>query len=103
MPQATAKCRSTDIGDDHAAFAHALGGHGERVPEPGQIVPTIQRAIRRTQAGTPALLLARTQAVHADYYLMAPRVRPRTMYLPTSRAMTRGGNITTSPCAAMSQ
>lgn len=60
MPQATAKCRSTDIGDDHAAFVRALGGHGERVPEPGQIVPTIQRAIRRTQAGTPALLLVRT-------------------------------------------
>ena len=60
MPQATAKCRSTDISGDYAAFARALGGHGERVTEPGQIVPTIQRAIRQTQAGTPVLLLART-------------------------------------------
>lgn len=59
MPQATAKCRSTDIRGDYAAFTRALGGHGERVTEPRQIVSTIQRAIRQTQAGTPALLLTR--------------------------------------------
>ena len=59
MPQATANCRSTDISGDHAAFLRTLGGHGVRVTEPGQIVPTIQRAIRQTQARTPARLLAR--------------------------------------------
>jgi acetolactate synthase I/II/III large subunit len=59
MPQATAKCRSTDINGDQAAFTRALGGHGERVTEPGQIAPIIQRAIRQTQAGAPALLLTR--------------------------------------------
>ena len=59
MPQATAKCRSTDINGDQAAFTRAVVGHGERVTEPRQIVPTIQRAIRQTQAATPALLLAR--------------------------------------------
>ena len=59
MPQATAKCRSTDINGDQAAFTRAVVGHGERVTEPRQIVPTIQRAIRQTQAGTPALLLTR--------------------------------------------
>ena len=59
MPQATAKCRSTDIRGDYAAFARALGGHGVGVTEPGQNVPTIQRANRQTQAVTPALLLAR--------------------------------------------
>jgi acetolactate synthase I/II/III large subunit len=56
MPQATAKCRSTDINGDQAALTRALVGHGERVTEPGQI---IQRAIRQTQARTPALLLTR--------------------------------------------
>ena len=56
MRQATAKYRSTDISGDYAAFARALGGYGERVTEPGQIVPAIQRAIRQTQEGTPALL-----------------------------------------------
>ena len=59
MPQATAKCRSTDINGDQAAFLRARLGHGERVTKPGQIVPTIQRVIRQTQAGTPALLLTR--------------------------------------------
>jgi acetolactate synthase-1/2/3 large subunit len=56
MQQATAKYRSTDISGDYAAFARALGGYGERVTEPGQIVPAIQRAIMQTQEGTPALL-----------------------------------------------
>jgi thiamine pyrophosphate-dependent acetolactate synthase large subunit-like protein len=56
MRQATAKYRSTDISGDYAAFARALGGYGERVTEPGQIVPAIQRAIRQTEEGTPALL-----------------------------------------------
>ena len=56
MRQATAKYRSTDISGDYAAFARALGGYGERVTEPGEIVPAIQRAIRQTQEGTPALL-----------------------------------------------
>ena len=56
MRQATAKYRSTDISGDYAAFARALGGYGERVTEPGQIVSAIERAIRQTQEGTPALL-----------------------------------------------
>jgi acetolactate synthase-1/2/3 large subunit len=56
MREATAKYRSTDISGDYAAFARALGGYGERVTEPGQIVPAIQRAIRQTEEGTPALL-----------------------------------------------
>ena len=56
MQQATEKYRSTDISGDYAAFARALGGYGERVTEPGEIVPAIQRAIRQTQEGTPALL-----------------------------------------------
>lgn len=56
MQQATAKYRSTDISGDYAAFARALGGYGERVTEPGEIVPAIRRAIRQTEKGTPALL-----------------------------------------------
>src|SRR3989442_141184 len=56
MKTATAKYRSTDISGDYAAMARAFGGHGERVTEPGEIVPAIRRGIRRTQEGTPALL-----------------------------------------------
>ena len=56
MPVSTEKYRSTDISGHYAAFAQALGGHGERVTTPGEIVPAIQRAIRKTDEGTPALL-----------------------------------------------
>jgi thiamine pyrophosphate-dependent acetolactate synthase large subunit-like protein len=56
MPIATEKYRSTDISGHYAAFAQALGGYGERVTEPGEIVPAIRRAARKTQEGTPALL-----------------------------------------------
>jgi acetolactate synthase-1/2/3 large subunit len=56
MQAATEKYRSTDISGHYADFARALGGHGERVTEPGEIVPAIQRAIRATEDGSPALL-----------------------------------------------
>jgi acetolactate synthase-1/2/3 large subunit len=56
MKVATEKYRSTDISGNYADFARALGGWGERVTEPGAIVPAIKRAIAATEAGTPALL-----------------------------------------------
>jgi acetolactate synthase-1/2/3 large subunit len=56
MKTATEKYRSTDISGNYADFARALGGWGERVTEPGQIVPAIKRAVARTREGTPALL-----------------------------------------------
>jgi thiamine pyrophosphate-dependent acetolactate synthase large subunit-like protein len=56
MKVATEKYRSTDISGNYADFARALGGWGERVTEPGAIVPAIKRAIDKTREGTPALL-----------------------------------------------
>lgn len=56
MPVATRKYRSTDISGNYAALAEALGGYAERVTEPAAIVPAIQRAVRKTQDGIPALL-----------------------------------------------
>jgi thiamine pyrophosphate-dependent acetolactate synthase large subunit-like protein len=56
MPAATAKYRSTDISGNYADMARAFGGYSERVTTPGEIVPAIQRAIRQTREGTPALL-----------------------------------------------
>jgi len=56
MQVATQKFRSTDISGNYAALAQALGGYGERVTEPGAIVPAITRAVRKTREGTPALL-----------------------------------------------
>jgi acetolactate synthase-1/2/3 large subunit len=56
MKVATEKYRSTDISGNYADLARALGGHGERVTAPGDIVPAIQRAVKATADGTPALI-----------------------------------------------
>ncbi len=61
MKVATEKYRSTDISGQYAELARALGGYGERVSEPDQIIPALTRAIGQTQAGTPALLEFITQ------------------------------------------
>jgi acetolactate synthase-1/2/3 large subunit len=56
MPVSTEKYRSTDISGNYADLARALGGYGERVTEPSEIVPAIRRGIEKTQEGTSALL-----------------------------------------------
>lgn len=56
MQVATEKYRSTDISGNYADFANALGGYGERVTEPDEIVPAIKRGIQLTEQGTPVLL-----------------------------------------------
>ena len=61
MQVATERYRSTDIGGNYADMAMAFGGYGERVTDPGEIVPAIQRGIAQTQAGVPALLEFITQ------------------------------------------
>jgi acetolactate synthase-1/2/3 large subunit len=56
MQAATEKYRSTDISGHYADFACALGGYGERVSDPNEIIPAIKRGIQQTQEGRPALL-----------------------------------------------
>ena len=56
MRAATQKYRSTDISGHYADMARALGGYGERVTRPNEIIPAINRAIRKTQEGVPVLL-----------------------------------------------
>jgi len=56
MKVATEKYRSTDISGNYADFARALGGYGERVTKPEDIVPAIKRGIEQTQKGVPVLL-----------------------------------------------
>jgi len=56
MPISTEKYRATDISGDYAAMARAFGGYGERITDPGEIVPAIRRGIEQTQKGVPALL-----------------------------------------------
>ena len=56
MKVATEKYRSTDISGNYADFARALGGYGERITAPEEIVPAIRRGIAKTEDGVPALL-----------------------------------------------
>jgi thiamine pyrophosphate-dependent acetolactate synthase large subunit-like protein len=56
MPVSTEKYRSTDISGNYAQFAQALGGYGERIENPADIIPAIRRGIKATQEGRPALL-----------------------------------------------
>lgn len=56
MPIATEKYRSTDISGNYAEFARALGGYGERITRPDEIIPAIRRGIEQTRQGVPALL-----------------------------------------------
>ncbi len=56
MGISTEKYRSTDISGNYADFAKALGGYGERVTDPSEIVPAIRRGIRKTKEGIPVLL-----------------------------------------------
>lgn len=61
MPVSTEKYRATDISGNYADFARALGGYGERVTTPDEIVPAIKRGIKKTREGVPALLEFITQ------------------------------------------
>jgi acetolactate synthase-1/2/3 large subunit len=61
MPVSTERYRSTDISGHYADFARALGGYGERITEPSEIVPAIRRGIEQTREGRPALLEFITQ------------------------------------------
>src|SRR5229473_3854146 len=56
MKTATEKYRSTDISGHYADMAKAFGGYGERITEPGEIIPAIKRGIAKTREGTPVLL-----------------------------------------------
>ena len=56
MKQAQAKYGSTDITGNYADMAKAFGGYGERVTDPNEIVPAIQRGIEATEKGQAALL-----------------------------------------------
>jgi len=56
MQVATEKFRGTDISGNYAEFANALGGYGERITDPNEIVPAIRRGIAKTEQGVPTLL-----------------------------------------------
>jgi acetolactate synthase-1/2/3 large subunit len=56
MPVATRKYCATRISGNYADMVRALGGAGERVVRPEEIVPAIRRGIAHTERGVPALI-----------------------------------------------
>ena len=48
--------RARDIGGNYADLARAMGGHAERVEQPSEIVPAIQRARKANAEGKAVLL-----------------------------------------------
>jgi acetolactate synthase-1/2/3 large subunit len=57
MPIAHELYGSRDLGGNYADMGRAMGGYGERVEKPSEIVPAFQRAIRvNREEERPALL-----------------------------------------------
>ena len=56
MPVATERFRTKFLSGDYAKVAEGLGGYSEKIENPADIIPAIQRAQKETEAGKPALL-----------------------------------------------
>ena len=59
------------IGGNYTKVAEAMGGYGERVERPQDIIPAIQRARRAVASGTPALLEVSTREERAFSHMSA--------------------------------
>ena len=55
-PNASQSHQIEALGGNYADLAKSLGGYGERVEQPGDIKPAIERALAQTSKGVPALL-----------------------------------------------
>jgi acetolactate synthase-1/2/3 large subunit len=60
MPEAVARYGSDRLTGNYAGVAQALGGHAERVTQAGELRSALERAIRSTAEGTPALVEVET-------------------------------------------
>ncbi len=63
------KFASTDISGNYADWAKALGGYGDRITEPSQVVTALQKGIAATKAGRPALLefITTTEKIYSTF------------------------------------
>ena len=56
MPVATERFKTKFLSGDYVKVAEGLGGYSEKVENPADIIPAIQRAQKETEGGRPALL-----------------------------------------------
>ncbi len=61
MPYATERWNSNALGGEYAEVARGLGAYGEKVSDPDEIAPAIQRALAANREGQPALLEMKTK------------------------------------------
>ena len=55
-PDAAERYQIEYLGGDYAELARALGGHGERVSDPAEVIPALKRALAQNADGMPALI-----------------------------------------------
>jgi acetolactate synthase-1/2/3 large subunit len=69
MATSKEKFHSTDISGNYADWARSLGGYGERITEPGEVVNALKKGIAATQDGKPALLefITTTDKVYSTF------------------------------------
>ncbi len=56
MPNASERFGSNRLSGQYSAMAQSLGAYSERVEQPADVIPAIQRAIKATEAGQTAML-----------------------------------------------
>ena len=56
MPLAAERYDAKVLGGDYAAVGAALGAHAERIAEPAEIGPALQRALQEADSGRPSVL-----------------------------------------------
>ena len=61
MPYATEHWNSNALGGEYAEVARGLGAYGEKVSDPDEVAPAIQRALAANAEGKPALLEMKTK------------------------------------------
>jgi acetolactate synthase-1/2/3 large subunit len=61
MPDAIALYQANRTTGDYAGVARALGGHGERVEDPAELRPALERAIESVEGGRAALVEVATR------------------------------------------
>ena len=61
MPYATERWGSNALGGEYAEVARGLGAYGEKVSDPDEVAPAIQRALAANREGQPALLEMKTK------------------------------------------